>query len=244
VDVTRPAPTRLTFGPGPDAVPIWSPDGTRLVYAANRDDGGRHLYVRSMIDDQERELWKDTAPLSPSDWSRDGRVIVDDRRSNGQLDTMQLALGDEPRATPFLAHPKFNEWLAVFSPDGRWVAYASDESGPREVYVRPFGASGRPERVSTNGGTEPRWRRDGRELFYRSPDGQLMVVDVQTGPSFAARAPRALFDMNVPDQAAELYDVAADGQRFLVVRREGGEWPPITVVLNWQEELKQRVPTR
>jgi Tol biopolymer transport system component len=239
MNLLRPAPTRLTFGRQADAVPIWSPDGARLVYAANRGTG-RYLYVRSMVDDTERELWRDTAPLNPSDWSPDGKVILFDRRSNRQLDTMQLALDGEARAAPFLQNPKFNEWLAVFSPDGRWVAYDSNESGERNVYVRSFAGQGRPERISPDGGTEPRWRRDGKELFYRAPDGRLMAVEVQTGASFSARQPHALFNTNAVDEPASVYSVAADGQRFLMVRsRAAAEARPITVVLNWAGLLRQ-----
>lgn len=139
----------------------------------------------------------------------------------------------------------FRERGATVSPDGRWVAYASDDSGQAEVYVVPLDGSGGRPTLSTDGGDEPVWAHDGREIFYRN-DARMMAVEVTTGPTFSAGTPRALFEMpSTPTfrWGIRNYDVHPDGQRFLVVEDEIGDRAvPIRIVLNWAEELKARVP--
>jgi Tol biopolymer transport system component len=130
-----------------------------------------------------------------------------------------------------------------FSPDGRWVAYSSNESGKWEVFVAPFPGPGGNWQVSTSGGSEPRWRRDGKELFYVAPDGKMMAVDVKASPTFEAEVARALFQTHRREAVSSAdmfsYDVSADGQRFLInAEVEGAASPPLTVVLNWTAELK------
>ena len=150
-------------------------------------------------------------------------------------------------AEPFLGTP-FNEGGARFSPDGRWLADVSDESGRPEIYVQPYPGPGGKWQVSTDGGTEPVWNRNGRELFYRSGN-KLMAVETTTSPSFSAGKPRMLFEgqylaTDYP-QLGSGYDVSADGQRFLMVKETARTSPTdqINVVLNWLDELKRRVPT-
>lgn len=155
-----------------------------------------------------------------------------------------LRLGDL-KAQPFLRTP-FTEGGPRFSPDGRWLAYVSDESGRREIYVQPYPGPGGKWQISTEGGGEPVWNRNGRELFYRS-GGKMMAVDVATQPSFTAGKPRVLFEgpyLPTPLTSAN-YDVSPDGQRFLMLKpNESTEAPTqISVVLNWFEELKQKIPT-
>ena len=148
--------------------------------------------------------------------------------------------------TAFLETP-FGEGAPTFSPDGRWVAYVSNESGRNEIHVRPFPGPGERLTVSVEGGNEPVWSRDGRELFYRSGDA-MMAVDVSTGPALNTGKPRRLFEKPYERTLAlwPNYDVSADGRRFLMVKTIGQEAAPaqINVVLNWTEELTRRVPTR
>ncbi|HUU35762.1 MAG TPA: hypothetical protein VMW48_16965, partial [Vicinamibacterales bacterium] len=139
---------------------------------------------------------------------------------------------------------QFREGGPVFSPDGKWIAYVSDESGRFEIYVRPFPGPGEKWALSAAGGNEPVWPRNGRQIFYRAGD-TMMVVDVETTPSFSAGKPRKLFDNDYERSIAlwANYDATPDGERLLMVRREAPTAPPthINVVLNWLDELKQRL---
>jgi eukaryotic-like serine/threonine-protein kinase len=190
----------------------------------------------------------------PTSWSPDGKVLAFmEVNPTTRVDIWVLRMGDPSRgsgqvrnAQPFLRTP-FDEGAAGFSPDGRWLAYMSDESGRYEIYVQPYPGPGGKWQVSTEGGTEPVWNPNGRELFYRSGD-KMMVVDIATQPGFAAGKPRILFEGRYqpsPVQSAD-YDISRDGQRFLMLKpSESAEAAPtqINVVLNWFEELKQKVPT-
>ena len=154
--------------------------------------------------------------------------------------------GQVRKAQPFL-QTKFNEAAPQFSPDGHWLAYVSDESGRKEIYVQPYPGPGGKWQISTEGGAEPTWNRNGRELFYRSTD-KMMAVNIATQPSFVVSKPKVLFEgQYVPTSPTSLtYDVSPDGQRFLMLKpSESAEVAPtqIDVVLNWFEELKQKVPT-
>ena len=154
-----------------------------------------------------------------------------------------LPLEGDRKPFPF-EQTEHSEFGAAFSPDGRWLAYASDESGKMEVYVRTFtgkpgpAASGGKWLISTSGGTRPRWRRDGKELFYVANDGKLMAVEIKSGANFEAGAPKLLFDTHAH---WGFYDVTADGQRFIVTMpvEQAQVRSPITVVLNWQAGLKK-----
>jgi hypothetical protein len=150
-----------------------------------------------------------------------------------------LPLRGDRKPIPFL-RTRFNESRARFSPDRRWVAYVSDESGKPEVYVRAFDGSGEKTRISTEGGTRVCWRRDGSELFYVSGDNRLMAVPVRTGAAFQARAPVPLFRMNAPgwNVYGNAFEAAPDGQRFLVQTSRTAALP-FTIVTNWTAELKR-----
>jgi hypothetical protein len=158
-----------------------------------------------------------------------------------------LPLGDR-KAQPFLRTP-FTEGAANFSPDGRWLAYISDESGRPETYVQPYPGPGGKWQISTTGGTEPVWSRNGRELFYRSGN-KMMAVETTMQSGFSAGKPRVLFEgqylTSVFPQPGVAYDVSADGQRFLMVKEteRAQSTAQINVVLNWLEELKRRVPVQ
>ena len=161
------------------------------------------------------------------------------------LDIWLLPLEGEREPTLLLGTP-FNERRATFSPNGRWLAYQSNESGQNEVYVRPYPGPEGKWPISTEGGTEPVWSPDGRELFYRNRD-QMMVVSVETEPSFTPGKPRLLFNgqfqFEPSDFASPNYDVSPDGQRFLMIKAAEEGANQINVVQNWFEELKRLVPT-
>jgi eukaryotic-like serine/threonine-protein kinase len=192
---------------------------------------------------QEEVLLKSNEGKFPTDWSWDGRFIAYNRMSpEGGGGLWMLPLFGDRKPIRFV-QSEFHQMFGYFSPNGRWLAYVSDESGRSEVYVRPVPVSDRISPVSAGGGTQPRWRRDGRELFYLSPHGNLMVVEVNGGDRFKAAVPKALFQMRLPmdvDWSSGNYAVTADGQRFLVTTPAGeAASPAITVVLNWPSLLKK-----
>ena len=248
-EMDRDVLTRLTFD-GYSDVPVWSPDGRRIVYGSRV--GGLtndNLFVRDADGSGNAvRLLESDLPQQPTSWSSDGKTLVyeqDDPDTGSDIWLLDLQDGGEPRA--FLRTP-FDERHARLSPDDRWLSYTSNESGRYEVYVRPLSGAGGREQVSTEGGVHPVWSRDGRELFYRS-DGRMMVVEVTTEPSIRFSKPRRMFVMestavNPVDSMAD-YDVSADGERFVVLRtepRDPLEFQP-RFVLNWFEELKAKVPT-
>ncbi|MDA2923300.1 protein kinase [Acidobacteria bacterium AH-259-L09] len=236
--LSRRTPTRLTYDPGWDESPIWTPDGQWVTYSNNR--AGRYHLFRKPADGSGTEELLHTSDhrAFPTSYSPDGRWLAfsENRPETGE-DIWVLAVEAEREAEVFLRTP-FNETTPQFSPDGGWIAYVSDESGQQEVYVTPFPGPGRKWQISTQGGSSPVWARNGKELFYRNGN-QLMAVGVTTQPSFSAAGPRLLLEKNFG-----AYDVAPDGQRFLMTR--GIEEEPIRqliVILNWFEELQRLVPT-
>jgi len=241
IDIVRGTESRLTFDPANDVYPIWSPDGSHIVFASNRD-GTVNLYQKlsNGAGNDELIFKSDDAKLS-NDWSPDGRYLLYQDQSPKGFDLWMLPLLEERKPVLFLQTDS-EEMYGRFSPDGRWVAYVSDASGKREVYVRSFPTSGGQWQVSNGGGTQPRWRRDGKELFYLSPDKKLMAVEVQGGSgTFEGGIPKALFDVRIGSTlGVSEYDVAGDGQRFLVnALFEQNAHSPMTVVLNWTADLKR-----
>jgi Tol biopolymer transport system component len=177
----------------------------------------------------------------PDDWSSDGRFVVyhviDAKTKTGwDLGFYSVA---EKKTSLFLSTPA-TEAYGRFSPDGRWLAYVSDESGRYEVYVQPFPGHGGKWQISTAGGGQPVWNRNGREIFYVSADNRLMAVDVKADSGFEAGTPRALFDVHLKTTFGLSYDISPDGQRFLA-NTVVGEFKanPITLVLNWAAEIKK-----
>jgi len=240
-DLLRGVPSRFTTDPGNDWFPLWSPDGNNIVFTSNRE-GVSNLYLKSASGvGTEEVLLKSDENKIPDDWSADGKFIVyESRNQQTKLDLGILPMSGDRKPVPFL-QTVFNEQQARFSPDGKWIAYTSDESGAPEVYVQTFPASGGKWRVSTNGGAEPQWRRDGKELFYIASDRKLMAVDVKLGASFEADAPKTLFETRVLVLTSfrNHYAVTADGQRFLVVTTlEETNITPISVIVNWTNDLK------
>ncbi len=232
---------RLTFDPASDLFPVWSPDGSAVVFGS--DKGGRRgLYTKqaSGVGDEEL-LWQAERGVVPFDWSADGRFILfsmSDQQT--KLDLWILPLS-ERKPFAFLRSPS-NERGGAFSPDSRWVAYVSDETGTDQVYVQSLPPSGGQWQISTSGGAVPRWRRAGREVFFQSPDNKLMAVEVKaSAASFEAGAPKALFEMPpLFVNTTYRYDVSADGQRFLILTSvEESAQTPLTVVTNWTAGLKK-----
>jgi serine/threonine-protein kinase len=246
-DLTRETPTRLTFEGNANAYPAWTPDGNRIAFTSKSKEGPQDLFWQ-LADGSgglERLTTSEYVPFSMS-WSPDGQMLafVEINPTTG-YDIWVLRMSDR-KAQPFLRTP-FTEGAPRFSPDGRWLAYVSDESGRFEIYVQPYPGPGGKWQISTEGGTEPMWNPNGRELFYRSGD-KMMAVEIATQPGFAAGKPRMLFEGQYQPTPGTFpnYDVSPDGQRFLMLKpTEQAQAAPtqINVVLNWFEELKQKVPT-
>jgi eukaryotic-like serine/threonine-protein kinase len=249
IDLTRGGSSRFTFGSALSAAPVWSPDGTRVVFRTNRG-GMTELYEKSaggggnetpmLTNEMQLAAGIDSPNFVSSDWSPDGRFVLGSvpQQSTGD-DLWLIPLGGDKKPFKFLGPPS-DQLHGTFSPDGRFVAYTSNESGRFQVYVQTFPLSDRKWQVSTDSGYEPRWRADGREIYYLSEDRKLMAVPVGASPSFAV--PKVLFQTRVPEGVTSRrthYVPSRDGQRFLINTQTGDALPnPITVVLNWQAERR------
>ena len=237
--------TRFTFGAGTQWSPIWSPDARRVVFGLDRaPEYG--LYLKQASGAGSDELLLKTSELSvPTDWSRDGRFIIFSQlASNGKWDIEVLPLVGNRKPIP-LVQTDFDERYGQFSPDSRWVAYSSDESGRFEVYVRAFTEGGHVSagkwQVSSNGGYSPRWRADGKELYFNALDGKLMAAAVKSRETFDAGTPEVLFDTGHPSDLSYrdfYYDVRPDGQAFLISRLLRSA-PSINICLNCLGVMKK-----
>jgi Tol biopolymer transport system component len=225
--------------------PVWSPDGGRVVFAITRN-GLRNLYEKAANGVGGETPVLESGPMKyANDWSRDGKFLlyteIDEKT---KADLWYLPLSGDRKPVPYL-RTEATESQGQFSPDGRWVAYTSDESGRQEVYVQPFPLSagnGLKSKVSIAGGAQPRWRRDGRELFYLAADRKLMAVEMSTGVQVRPLSTQALFPAPVVliSNDTQRYDVTADGKRFLINTEAAEIAPsPITVVLNWTAGLRE-----
>ncbi len=238
-DLARGVSSRFTFGKGDAYAPLWSPDGKRIIFAVDRD--GATMVFEKSADGQgdEKLLVKLDGQTIPSDWSRDGKyVALMSQSKDTSWDIWVLPTFGDPKPTQFLKTP-FRELLGAFSPDGRFMAYVSNESGRNEVYVQSFPGPGGKWQISTAGGGEMHWRADGKELYYRAPDQKLMAVDVQLDGGFQAGVPKPLFTGRFETAVARTkYLPMPDGQRFLLVGPLGREaMTPTTIVLNWFANL-------
>ena len=247
-ELERSTEARFTFHASANSVPVWSPDGARIAFASNRG-GVLDLYQKSSSGAGQEELLLQSRSVKlPAHWSRDGRFLVySELAPKTRWDLWVLPLEGDRKPVPYL-QTEFAETQGQISPDGKWMAYTSDESGRSEIYVQPFPRGSGPEgkwKVSTAGGTTPRWRPDGKELYYLDADDRLTAVAVKGGTAFAVGAPEPLFTARTPEEARSPqtfdYDLAADGKRFLVrtTREQAGE-QALVVVVNWQKAIGGR----
>ena len=252
-DVARGTATRLTFDPAADAYAVWSPDGQRVAFASTRESGQFNLFWKASdgTGDVERLTTSDRWHASSS-WVSGQPLVYFDQFPDTFGDISALSI-DGDRASELILQEPFNQNYPEVSPDGRWIAYGSNESGQSEIYVRPFpNVEAGKWQVSRDGGTRPVWAPDGRELFYLGLDFLMKVVPVESEPTFSPGIADVLFDArdNLGGTTRSLgrpYDISPDGQRFLMVKEGPASdttsvEPGITVVLNWHQELLERVP--
>jgi serine/threonine-protein kinase len=243
-DVQRGTPTRLTFG-GTNDNPVWTPDGRRIVYSAVKDGKfGLYSIVADGSGKPELVLATDTLAV-PSSVTPDGKMLLFDQvgsEKHRQIFVVALPTAGAP-ATPHPLHEAAStEAGAQVSPDGRWVAYQSNESTAFEIYVQPFPGPGAKQRISTQGGQRPRWSHSGRELLYWAnvPAARMMSVDIPAGPALNPGAPKDLFGLVI----GTTWDVTPDPDRFLVELTSGANGTTIATVTDWFEELRRRAPAK
>jgi serine/threonine protein kinase/Tol biopolymer transport system component len=246
-DVARQTVEKFTFSAGISQSPVWSPDGSHIVFATSAEPGQQMLdiVVKPASGGAKAELLqRSVGYVRVNDWSADGKLVVYMPDTNsGKPDIWLLPLEGDHKPIPYLQN-EFAKYHGQLSHDGKWMAYTSAESGQEQVFVQAVPATNARWLVSPKGGSRPRWRRDGTELFYVAADRTVMAVPVKTGAKFEAGTPKPLFGPLRPVAGTPYqfyYQPTADGQRFLVnepAEEEGGA-QPVTVVLNWQAGLKK-----
>jgi dipeptidyl aminopeptidase/acylaminoacyl peptidase len=246
-DPTRGVTTRLTSDPVNDAGALWWPDGTRILFRSNRA-GYNDFFVKGADDARSEELFFESgrgtnlAQMLLTHFSPDGHVIFTNAGAGSSWDLWDLPI--ESRRPVAVLQTAFDEYQGVLSPDSRFLAYVSEETGVPQVYVQSFPDGAQRVQVSSGGGTEPQWRRDGRELFFLRADRMMMAVSVSLRPTFKAEDPNPLFQTRVPILGNAFrwhYDVSVDGERFLVNTAPESVRPPaIHVVLDWRALLPRR----
>jgi len=240
-DVNRGLRTRFTFDSAMDWFPSWSPDGRRLAFSSERT-GSHDMWINDVGGStSEQPLYQHPDDnVGPESWSPDGKWLVFLRVVDGTNQDIWAMEVDGGEPVPLVAS-SFREVSPSVSPDGRWLAFMSDESGQFEVYVTTFPEPGRRWQVSSNGGTTPRWRGDGREIFLRTADGTLWAAAVDgSGDTFTVGEVSELFSWVRPPGFRSPYDVTNDGQRFLINRAvNANRAEPLAVVLNWDAELAE-----
>jgi hypothetical protein len=244
LDTKTGATERLTTNAADDVWPIWSPDGGRVVFSSNRA-GIHDLYVKSRTGDQTENVVLSTPqPKTASDWSRDGRFLLfNTRHPQRGFDIWAVPMNETPRKAFPVVETSFDESGGQFSPDGRWIAYQSNRGGRQDIYVTPFPGPGPEQLISTNGGSQVRWGRDGKELFYIARNGKLVAVPVRTPADsqileagqqvelFTPRIGNAVLHGDYRHQ----YMVTSDSKRFLVATvKEDLSTSPIMLILNWK----------
>jgi Tol biopolymer transport system component len=235
--------TRFTFDPGQDSLPIWSPDGSKIVFRSNLKRGLDLFQKPASNAGSESLILQSDQFKDPSDWSRDGRFILyKSSDPKTESDLWVLPTDKDQKPFVFLKTP-YTEVAGRFSPDGKWVVYQSNESGHFEIYVRPFPRPGGQWQVSTSGGTQPRWRRDGKELYYLASDGKLTAVPIVVkGDIVEPGDPIPLFQPRIattPTSAYRAqYDVAKDGRFLINVTADDSTTSPMTLLMNWKRPAK------
>jgi serine/threonine-protein kinase len=243
-DIARGTLTRLTFD-GSNIRPLWTPDGKRIVFTATKSGAINMFWKPADGAGAEEQLTNSLTFFRATSISADGkRAFYIEQSANGQ-DVWSVPLTGERKPTPFLQTP-FNEAVAQISPDGHWVAYVSNESGQAEIYVRPFPPASAKWQISTEGGIQPLWARDGKELFYRNGN-KTIAVDIASEPTFRAGTPRVLFEGEFEPRPGlgTNFDATPDGQRFLMIKNGGdtaSEQKQLIFIENWFEELKRKMP--
>ena len=248
-DFARDILTRFTFDGTSNQYPTWTPDGKRIAYRSNQEEGTRGVFwkIADGSGNEERlTIGEHKQMQTPNSWSPNGQLLafMSPGANKGQ-DIWTLEMSDH-KEQPFVSAGVVTG-APEFSPDGHWLVYVSDESGRREVYVQPFPGPGGKWQISSGGGTEPVWNPNGRELFFRSGD-KMMAVDIATAPPFSAGKPRVLFEGSYKASPVTFpnYTVSPDGQRFLMLKPvDQAQTAPtqINIVVNWTEELKRLVPS-
>ena len=239
-ELSRGTLTRLTFGFDSHR-PVWTPDGSRVAFSSTRAGSYNLFWQAADGSGQPERLTTSEHPQWPTSWSPDGKMLAfEEFRPETGYDIILLSLDGDRVPKPFLQTP-FDESVAKFSPNGRWVAYSSNESGHYEVYIRPFPSAEGKRQISTGGGDLPVWNSNGKELFYLNED-EMMVVDVETEGELVLGTPQMLFEK---PSLLEEYDVAPDGQHFVMIEEGESQPAPTQLILvqNWGEELKRLVPT-
>lgn len=240
-EVARGVWTRFTFGQGNEFTPIWSPDGRSVVYVSVEDFRHWNLIQQASSGGaSEKVLLKSSKLIYPDDWSPDGRFIsysVTNKANSSDIWILPVSGTGESKPFPFL-ETEFEEELSVFSPDGRWIAYHSNGSGKNEIFVRPFPGPGGKYQVSTAGGSVPRWRRDGKELFFIGPGLKIMAADIQLGTTTVSVGSVRQLVGSVLDNRN--FDVTADGKKFLVVSSGKQKSTPLTLVVNWPGKITKK----
>jgi eukaryotic-like serine/threonine-protein kinase len=246
LDFARGVPSRLTFHPSHDMFPLWSPDGSRIAFSSLREPPVQLYELSANGGGAQKLLLKTNFPKNPSGWSSDGRLLFYSSthpETGGDIWALPLVGKREPYP---VVRTMADEQYGTPSPDGRWLAYISNETGAYEVYVEAFPSTGFKRQISTLGGFEPHWRHDGKELFYRAPNQTLMAVDVESKPTtLEFSPPKALFATRIQwmeiQAVAHHYAASPDGQRFLMISAtDEAQSSPMTVVLNWTGALHQR----
>jgi eukaryotic-like serine/threonine-protein kinase len=249
LDLGRGVRTRLTFDPSTNIRPIWSPNGSRIIFSSNRK-GSFHIYQKAANGAGEDELLLDSgADEQAESWSPEGKYLAYLRRDPGQQTAADIwILPLSARGKPFpCVQGEFDKSFPAFSPDGRWIAYASNESGRFEIYVAPFpGAKGKWQ-ISSSGGTFPRWRGDGKELFYLGPDNRIRATEITArGNSARVGSGHVVFRVQTVPTPISPFDVSPDGLRFLIntMPTPQDDSEPFTLLINWTKRLSGASPSR
>jgi Tol biopolymer transport system component len=243
-DLIRSTKTRLTFDEGPETLPIWSPAGREIAYLGVPP---LRIFRKPADGTGAAVVLAESAAIASHDWTRDGKYLVyqhSNTKTVTDISYLELQPGADPRKPVTFLSTAANERVPKLSPDGRFLAYVSNESGSKEIYVRPFPDGAGKWQASVKGGTQPHWRSDGKEMYYVE-DNALMAVTISTTQGFTLGPPQRLFESAdlLYTLAATQYDVSADGQRFVTiapVQQNEPAPPKIHIVLNWYEEFRNR----